>query len=138
MSVFTKIFGRSGIQEMFKKSITLKLKLKVFVNKDLEISINGIQLTKKASPTQMIFDFENDFLFVEGALFEELFSDFIFRIIKINHSSEPFEVFFTEEDSSDSIVMKCSVNRNNIVFQCSMKNWYFKISDKAQFNHLIK
>ncbi len=133
--MFTKIFGPSRLQEEFQKSINLKLRLIVSSIKEIEFSIRQTQLKKKNSLTNILIDFENEVLIIQGDLFEELFNETFFQIVKINNLAEPLEIFLSNNVASEIIVMKCIVYRNYILFQGTLDNWHCKISNNIQISH---
>ena len=135
MSLISKLFGPSKIQEEFQKSISLKLRLIISSINEIEFSIKQTQIKKKNSLTTILFDFESSLLFIQGDLFEELFDDTCFQIARINNFPDAPEICLSTIDSSDIIVMKCIAHRNDILFQGTLANWHCIISSNVQISH---
>lgn len=135
MEVISKLFGPSKLQEEFQKSITLKLLLIISSINEIEFSIRDIQLKKKNSTTNIIFDFSSNLLFIKGDLFEELTKDTCFLISRINKLSDTTEIFISRIGSSNLIIMKCLIYRNSISFQGTLENWHCEISKDIKISH---
>jgi len=135
MVVISKFFGPSKLQEEFKKSITLKLRLIISSINEIEFSIRETQLKKKNSTTSILFDFATNLLFIRGDLFEELTNDTCFIIARINKLTYATEIYLSRVGSSDIIIMKCLIYRNSILFQGTLENWHCKISSNIQISH---
>ena len=133
--MITKLFGPSRLQEEFQKSIILKLQLIISSINEIEFSIRQIQLKKKNSLTNILIDFEKELLIIQGDLFEELFDETCFQLARINHFTEPTEIFLSHRNSSEIIVMKCIIYRNHILFQGTLDDWHCKISNNIQISH---
>ncbi|MBO0329741.1 hypothetical protein [[Muricauda] lutisoli] len=130
-----KLFGPSKLQEEFQKSISLQLRLIISSIDEMEISIKQSQIKKKNSLTKIIFNFETNIFLIQGDQFEEVFNDTRFQIVRIDNLPDVTEIYLSEIDSSDIIVIKCIVYRNYILFQGALENWHFKISSSVQISH---
>ncbi len=135
MGVLFKLFGSSKLQEEFQKSMSLRLPLIISSINDIEFTFKQTQLRKKNCSTKILFDFENNLLFIRGNLFEELFDETSFQITRASNLSGIIEIFISPAHSSDVIVMKCIVYRNDILFQGTLENWDCKISNHFQISH---
>jgi hypothetical protein len=135
MGLINKVFGLSKLQEEFRKSRILELKLEITSIEEIEFSINGNQIKKLNSLTNIIFDFENQILFISGDLFEELFDNSFFYISSIIDILDTMEIYISLINSNDVIFMKCIVYRNHILFQGNLSNWNCKISKRIKISH---
>jgi hypothetical protein len=133
--MLTKLFGRSRLQEEFKKSILLKLELIIDSIGEIEVSQNQNSIIIKNSLTSIFFDFKQNTLSIKGDSLSQVLNENEFRIARIEDHSEPCEIFLSNLYNSEVIVMKFSIFRNYILIEGTVSFWHCKISKDVNIFH---
>lgn len=133
--MITKLFGQSRLQEEFKKSILLKLQLLIHSISEIEVSQNQNSIVKRNSFTNILFNFNESSLTIQGDSLKDVLSEDHFQIVRVNNDSEPCEIFLSDIYSTDIIVMKFTIYRNYILIEGTLDNWHCKISKNINISH---
>lgn len=127
MSLISKFLGHSQFQTEVQKANSLNWFLIINNIRDLEFSFGSGYVKQNFTSSVLIFDFSSGELLIKGDLATEVFDhQSEFHIIK-NQFVEGDLVFYLSLFGDNSIVMTCTVKRNNLLFEGTRNNWYAKL-----------
>lgn len=137
MGFISKVFGISKLEEEFKKAISLQWCLGVDNIRNYSFTFEGNTLKVSDEPSSLVFDFENLLIKVDGSLSLELFNGETFFVISKLENGEIISMDISKIDDTSTVFMKIKVNRNNLEFIGTLKNWNATIPQSNSWNFKI-
>jgi hypothetical protein len=124
MSLISKIFGISKLQEEFKKAISLRWHLAIKDIQEFTCKIDQNTLKINEAISHLYFDFRNNLFSIHGNLSKELFNSESNYQIKSIENNENIIMSISSCNKPDILIMKVRISRNKIELIGTLKNFF--------------